>query len=53
MTELNNVPEKTVPQVVENFILAGNVKITLTKQSDGNWTITGEQNRYSIVHVNL
>ncbi|PTN10964.1 hypothetical protein [Nitrosomonas aestuarii] len=42
MTELNDVPEIDVPQVIENFILAGNVKITLTKQNDGNWKIIGE-----------
>ena len=42
MTELNDIPESEVLRVVENFILAGNLKITLVKQSDGNWTVTGE-----------
>lgn len=42
MSELNDVPENEVTQVVENFILAGNEKITLLKQSDGNWTIKAE-----------
>lgn len=42
MTELNDIPESEVLRVVENFILAGNVKIKLVKQNDGNWTVMGE-----------
>jgi hypothetical protein len=42
MTELNDILESEVLRVVENFILAGNIKITLTKQSDGKWTVMGE-----------
>jgi hypothetical protein len=42
MTEFNDILESEILRVVENFILAGNIKITLIKQSDGNWTVIGE-----------
>lgn len=42
MTQLKDVPEDEVPQEIENFILAGCTNITLKKQPNGKWAITGE-----------
>lgn len=42
MIELTDVSTDNVTAVVENFILAGKIKITIEQQLDGNWTIRGE-----------
>ena len=42
MAELADIPEDQVLQVIEDFILAGNEKITAEKQQNGNWTVKGE-----------
>ncbi len=42
MAELRDVPGNEVPRIVKGFILDGYTKITVEKQSDGNWTVTGE-----------
>ena len=39
---LKDVPAGRVPDVVKNCILSGASEIALTKQMDGNWTITAQ-----------
>lgn len=39
---LLDVPENEVLKIVEGFMSDGFIKITIEKQSDGNWTVTGE-----------
>ncbi len=42
MTELNDIPEEQVPQVIQAFILSGKSLITIEKQADDKWTVRGE-----------
>ncbi len=39
---LENIPEAQVPDTVKDFIESGGIKITATKQSDGNWTVCAD-----------
>lgn len=38
---LENVKENEICQEIKNVIAAGWANITLNKQANGNWTITG------------
>lgn len=38
--ELEDIPESSVDQEMQNFRDAGAAKVTKVKQSDGNYTVT-------------
>jgi len=40
--ELTGIPSEKVPDVVKGYIQSDAIKITVTKQNDGKWTIRAE-----------
>jgi len=42
MSELNDVPKSEVPSVVEEALRDSASKVTITKQGNGNYTVSWE-----------
>jgi hypothetical protein len=40
--QLNNIPQKDVPDTVEQATCSGYTKITLTKNADGTWNLNAD-----------